>query len=185
MTVTYYDNYSFKNIVYDSGRFTFSASELTGYQATNYFKQLTGKVTGTKMKVLNGGTWGGYTWLLSVNYYDDRYRVIQTTSENYKSGIDRVTNVYDFVNKVLRTKTTHGMNNVSWTDRKGLSVIGNKLVCTTEDGQLGCGFAAATGTGHRRQPGMLSYGNQYPSGDRIVSSGPGCELHVRGLPNGT
>ncbi|HYF67183.1 MAG TPA: hypothetical protein VD884_03565 [Ohtaekwangia sp.] len=46
-------------------------------------------------------------FLWSVNYYDDKYRVIQNIALNQPEGRDIVTNVYDFVGKVMNTRTTH------------------------------------------------------------------------------
>ena len=49
-------------------------------------------------------------------FYDDRYRVIQTVADNHLNGIDRTSSHYDFMGKVLETKTTHsdGTNAPSW-----------------------------------------------------------------------
>src|SRR5690606_25527102 len=47
------------------------------------------------------------TWLWSVNHYDDKGRVVQNIATNPLGGVDRVTTKYDFVGKVLETKTTH------------------------------------------------------------------------------
>jgi RHS repeat-associated protein len=70
--------------------------------------------------MLDGGTTGGNPWLKNVTYYDDKYRVVQTLADNYKGGSDRMTNVVDFVGKVLKTKTTHSTsthNDLSVTRR--------------------------------------------------------------------
>ena len=78
------------------------------YEATE-FTRVKGQVTGSKVKNLDDNLSAGQagTWLKSVNYYDDRYRVIQTITNNQKGGIDRTSNLYDFVGKVLETKTSH------------------------------------------------------------------------------
>jgi len=47
------------------------------------------------------------TWITTVTYYDDKGRVVQINSTNYKGGIDIVTNKYDFANKILTTFTDH------------------------------------------------------------------------------
>ncbi|MEI9920685.1 MAG: RHS repeat-associated core domain-containing protein [Bacteroidota bacterium] len=127
LTVTYYDDYAWKNTMADSARLSFRKHDLTG-QTNNYFRRLTGMQTGTKVKVLDGGTWGATTWLTSSVYYDDRQRVIQTVTDNYKGGTDRITNKYDFTGKVLETKTTQENYDVTWTDRVGVSQIGNRIV---------------------------------------------------------
>ncbi len=122
LTVTYYDNYDFKTLLADSSRYCFVANELSGQRKT-YFKRLTGQVTGSKVKVLDGHS----TWLSSVNYYDDHYRVIQTASNNFKNGIDRSTSIYDFVGKVLRTKINHVTNKLSWQDFVNVNQLGDQL----------------------------------------------------------
>jgi RHS repeat-associated protein len=99
-SVTYYDSYTFRDDLAGS-RYNFVNNHLTG-QDTAYFTRVTGQVTGTKVNIL--GT-NDYLW--NVNYYDDNYRVIQSIIQNHKDSLDRVTNVYDFVGKVLKTKTTH------------------------------------------------------------------------------
>ncbi len=128
LTATYYDNYSFLSTYYNSSDYDFKTSELPGEQVTTHFSRLKGHVTGSKIKVLDGGIMGGNTWLKSANYFDDRYRVIQSVADNYKGGTDRTTNVYDFVGKVLKTKTTTSERDVTWTDQVGTLIVGNKLV---------------------------------------------------------
>lgn len=100
-TVTFYDNYDFRDDLIAGTNYDFNSSHLTG-QETTAFDRVKGQVTGTKVNVL--GT-GNYLW--TVNYYDDRYRVIQSVMQNYKGGQDRITSIYDFVGKVLKTKSTH------------------------------------------------------------------------------
>jgi RHS repeat-associated protein len=126
LSVTYYDNYNFKNVLYDSSKYSFSGSHLA-HQESAFHKQVTGQVTGTKIKVLDGGVTGGNTWLVSVNYYDDDYRMVQNVSANYKGGIDRITNTYDFTGKVLKSKATHAENDVLWKDLSGVVMNGNML----------------------------------------------------------
>ncbi len=46
-------------------------------------------------------------FLYTVNYFDDKYRLIQAVSRNYQGGLDRLTSKLDFVGKVLATKTRH------------------------------------------------------------------------------
>jgi|GEM_PF-1019812 len=128
LTVTYYDDYAFKTAMYDSASYSFKANELPGEQASNYFKKLKNQVTGAKVKVLDGGVAGGYTWLKTVNYYDDKYRMIQVVADNYKGGTDRVTNVVDFSGKVLKSLSTKTEMDLTWKDGIGVSIEGNKLI---------------------------------------------------------
>jgi RHS repeat-associated protein len=134
LTVTYYDNYDFRSTWL--GTYTYVTDGLTATVPTGTYTQpatgsenvrVIGQVTGSKTKVLDGGIAGGPTWLKSILYYDDKYRVVQTQADNYKGGIDRVSNLYDFVGKVLKTKTMHTTNDLQWTDMVGTVVVGNKL----------------------------------------------------------
>ncbi|MFZ2783945.1 MAG: DUF6443 domain-containing protein, partial [Sediminibacterium sp.] len=46
-------------------------------------------------------------WLETVMYYDDKGRVIQTQSENYKNGTDIVTTRYDFTDRPISVYQLH------------------------------------------------------------------------------
>ena len=112
LTVTYYDNYDFR------------VDAVLGVPAVNYqfeaeldllnddtFDKLKGQVTGSRTKVL-----GENKYLNTVTYYDDRYRVIQTITDNYTGGLDRVTSEYDFSGRVLRTVQTHSRGEGNFED---------------------------------------------------------------------
>jgi hypothetical protein len=92
LTVTYYDTYTFP------GKVDFTP-ELTN---TAFNPAVKGQVTGTKVRIL-----GTTTWLGTTNYYDDKYRAIQTIRQNNIGGLDRVTNKYDFVGKIDSSRYTH------------------------------------------------------------------------------
>lgn len=96
-TVTYYDNYTFKS---DWSGFDFE-DEL-GVTSDELVNTNKGQVTGGKTLIL-----GTNTYLKSVNYYDDRYRLIQSKSDDPQGNVTRMTNVYDFTGKVLQSKTTY------------------------------------------------------------------------------
>lgn len=154
LSVTYFDNYSFRDLWY--GTYTYlneSLSEITNgvtySQPTIENLRVIGQVTGTKIKVLDGGVTGGYTWLKSINYFDDKYRVVQNLSDNYKGGTDRVTNVYDFVGKVLKSKSTHQESDLMWKDFVQVSQAGNKLVknSTSESWSAGAASTQLLGAG--------------------------------------
>jgi len=147
LTITYYDNYTFRSLWY--GDYTYlneGLSEvvngITYQQQAVENLRVIGQVTGTKTKVLDGGITGGYTWLKSVTYYDDKYRVVQTLTDNYKGGTDRVTNVIDFVGKVLESKSTHTEADVTWRDMVYVKQEGNKLTSVSGPGQFGFGCAS-------------------------------------------
>jgi len=131
-TVTYYDDYSFPH----ASSYPFEPE--LGHTAP--FITVKGQVTGTLIKVLDGSN----TWLEGISYYDDKYRVVQTQSENLLAGVDIVTNKYDFTGKVLETKTTHeGIKGqpVQWTDLVGVE-LGGENTLTKIDGN-GWGNAGA------------------------------------------
>jgi RHS repeat-associated protein len=109
LTVTYYDNYGFKTLYgsgYDYASDNLSATPLanvTYTQPATANNAVIGQVTGTKVKVLDGSG----TWLKAVSYVDDKYRPVQTISDNHKGGTDRTSTLFDFVGKALAAKTTH------------------------------------------------------------------------------
>jgi len=142
LTVTYYDSYDFRSLWigsygYADDNLSESANGHTHSQPDAENIHVLGQVTGSKVKVLDGGVTGGYTWLKSVTYYDEKYRVVQTLSDNYKGGTDRTSSVYDFTGKVLETKLTHTENDITWKDLSGATVAGNKLVRTAPSSNAG------------------------------------------------
>lgn len=102
--VTYYDDYDFVNYtnwdedVNDANAFDFvSESGFTGIK----FDNVKGQTTGSKVKVLGRSD---HIWLNTVTYYDDKYRVLQSITENIRGGVERVTFEYDFADRVLKSK---------------------------------------------------------------------------------
>lgn len=109
LTVTYYDTYAFRDNLIGGTDYNYKSDELEG-QLPAAYASVIGQVTGTKVNVLNTTN---YLW--TVNYYDDKYRVVQTTSSNQKSGYDRITTVLDFPGNPLKTRTTHCINGATCT----------------------------------------------------------------------
>ncbi|MCE2734828.1 MAG: RHS repeat-associated core domain-containing protein [Flammeovirgaceae bacterium] len=77
-------------------------------------------------------------WLNTVNYYDEDYRLIQSISDNYKSvlvanrsGSDRISTLYDFTGKVLRTLSTHPLG---WTRATGVQLTATSITKTAPTG---------------------------------------------------
>jgi hypothetical protein len=148
LTVTYYDNYIFRGDW--PGSYTYVSDALTQTSLTGTYTQpgtgsenqlLLGQVTGTKIKVLDGGVTGGNTWLKNINYYDNKYQVIQTISDNYRGGQDRASMLYDFAGKVLKTKSTH--YGITWKDLVGMDRMGDDLKRTVTIGTWGSSGAAS------------------------------------------
>ncbi|WP_424964137.1 DUF6443 domain-containing protein [Ekhidna sp.] len=97
-SVTYYDNYDFLvSVTWDGFDFQ-PKDELVEYNMN-----------------VKGNPTAQITWLLdessdfikSVTYYDDKYRVIQTISENHLGGMDVSSFWYDFSGNVLQMKQEH------------------------------------------------------------------------------
>ncbi|RZS99558.1 DUF6443 domain-containing protein [Aquimarina brevivitae] len=101
LSVTYYDNYDF---VYQPGwQGPMGIVKFIPELAIDeYLSRPKGKVTGTKINIL-----GSQDYVYYVSFYDDKYRLIQSTSTNHLNGTDRYTTSYDFVGKVLQEKRTH------------------------------------------------------------------------------
>jgi RHS repeat-associated protein len=95
LTSTYYDDYDFFHA--SQSEFYFVADELNDA----YNLKVKGQATGSMTKVLGTNS----QWLRSINYYDDKYRLIQAVNENHKGGVNRVSTQYDFIGNVLKTKT--------------------------------------------------------------------------------
>jgi RHS repeat-associated protein len=121
LTQTYYDNYDFlagdKYFKYDSAR-------LIG-QEQSAFRRLKGHITGFWTSTLGKDK----QWLRTVNYYDDKSRIIQSISDNHKRGQDVITNVYDFVGKIIETKTESIDHHINWTNaNQGAWVLEDRVI---------------------------------------------------------
>ena len=90
-TISYYDDYDFPGN---------SFGQPTGTQATG----------GRTRTLLTGSmvtTLGSPNMLLTVNYYDDEARVVQSKSRNHLGGTDIINNTYSFVGELTATTRTH------------------------------------------------------------------------------
>ena len=97
---SYYDDYDFYNNIFGQPNGTTQVSSA----------RTKGLSTGTRTTVLGTGT-----MLLSVSYYDDYGRAIQTKSEHYlNNGTDVVDTEYNFDGSVKNTTRTH-LNNGNTT----------------------------------------------------------------------
>jgi len=100
LTATYFDHYTNLPASFNSSYdFTAELGLVVGDKNNNVIGQAVGSLT----KVLGTNS----TFLKSVMYYDNRYRVIQTIGENHLGGTDRSTSSYDFAGRVLETLNTH------------------------------------------------------------------------------
>ncbi|MHC1705786.1 MAG: DUF6443 domain-containing protein [Tenuifilaceae bacterium] len=103
LTVTYYDSYGFPGAL---GFYDANGMNISGYGDSEgdsrYFDRIKGLVTGSRVKVL-----GSTIWLTTTNYFDEKYRVIQSRSDLFddsNTGKETITTLYDFVGKVKQTK---------------------------------------------------------------------------------
>jgi RHS repeat-associated protein len=116
LTKTWYDDYS---VVSANGSGLSSSLISTPGILTNFYPandntfpypraivssgQTKGLITASSVSVL-----GNSNYLFSVNFYDDRSRMIQTNFTNNSGGKDTLTIQYGFTGKILRTFIGHG-----------------------------------------------------------------------------
>ena len=91
LAVNYYDDYSFKD-----------ASVLAKTNELNNSLKVKGLLTGTKVSMDDGTS-----PLLTVQYYDEYGRVIQSAGKNHLGGTDYVTNTYSFVGELETSTRVH------------------------------------------------------------------------------
>lgn len=105
LTKTYYDRYtcSFCNPADVANAYRFQAETWTstGAEPFTYNARVSNQVVAAEVKVLDENV-----WLKTVNYYDYKYRGIQTVALNYKGGYDRSSKLHDFAGKVLEKLQT-------------------------------------------------------------------------------
>ena len=92
--ITYYDDYNWSG----QSAVAYSTADAIGGVKSN---DVLGLVTGTKTKVLGVTT---DQWLLSAEYYDQKYRSIQSVMQLYPSGTEITSNTHDFAGQVTRAK---------------------------------------------------------------------------------
>jgi RHS repeat-associated protein len=103
-TVSYYDSYKFRDDLI--GAYNYVSNDFSD-QETSEAKNVNGFLTGSFINKLNTSE---YQW--AISYFDSKGRVLQVQSKNHKGGIDRASNVYDFVSlKKNCTVHTNGSNN--------------------------------------------------------------------------
>ncbi|MBN9386404.1 MAG: hypothetical protein J0H74_36945, partial [Chitinophagaceae bacterium] len=68
----------------------------------------TGQVTATRVRAIEDPTdLTKGQWLTTASFYDDRLRVIQIQSDNYRGGRDTLTSRYNFPGQVIATYLAH------------------------------------------------------------------------------
>lgn len=108
-TETYYDNYSFTGASakpFNSALFN-DIPTGTNAVAPTQSQMLTDLITGTRIRVFYPAGLTGPQWLTTINYYDNRERVIQTHSDNILGGTDVLSTRYNFTGDVLGQHYRH------------------------------------------------------------------------------
>lgn len=105
LTITYYDNYDWTTKTYltaDNSKLEDGDNPYPENLPSAASTATIGMVTGMKVRVLEDPTnFSAGAMLTTVNFYDDKGRLIQAQSENYKGGETVLTNRYDFSGKVV------------------------------------------------------------------------------------
>jgi RHS repeat-associated protein len=115
LSITYYDDYDFLNLAgFPYLSFDNTANNINDYNdnidgvVNGYFDRTKGQVTGTMVKVLDGGEHTvSANKIFSTNYYDDKNQLIQFIEQGYDNSENFVSNQYDFTGNLLFTKQIH------------------------------------------------------------------------------
>ncbi|WP_182920704.1 RHS repeat domain-containing protein [Pedobacter planticolens] len=111
LSINYYDDYLFNGNTFTPTSITESTKTL-------------GLPTATKINVM-----GSSTMLLSVMYYDEDGRIIQSKSANHLGGFDLVNNTYNFPGELTATTRMHvvGANTTTIANSFTYDHVGRKL----------------------------------------------------------
>ena len=104
--VNYYDDYDFMgtNGFPSSGDTNFAYENLSGF-GQRYQPSAKGLLTGTATARFNNATTLNYDY--TVNYYDERSRLVQGKSTNHLGGFDKTYFAYNFVDKPVKMQHVH------------------------------------------------------------------------------
>jgi len=107
LKVYYYDNYDFDS----NGSDDYSYCPVAGFGDLQYHPDGRGLATGTRIKMMDAGR-SDSLWLISVNFYDTRQRIIQQQSNNHLAGYDTITTRYNFIGDATLRKHSHSGTNI-------------------------------------------------------------------------
>lgn len=113
LSYTYYDDYTqgdLSNFPFDAGQFagiTLPTDNTVVTPPAEASQMSRGLPTGSKVRIMDPDDPNGDNWLTSVNYYDDKGRVIQTQSQNFKGGLDISSNLYFFQGQLYKNIAKH------------------------------------------------------------------------------
>lgn len=115
-TINFYDNYkwasNFPELIYDEAKEN-EYGKLYGKVTTSSHHM--GLLTGVATRLFDNSN----RFLYSAMYYDDRGRLIQSSSQNHLGGVDRVYSAYNFIGQPIK--------NLS---KQKVSVNGKELITT-------------------------------------------------------
>lgn len=102
----YYDDYDFDgNLSVDA---TYTAPPNNNFNS-NASRRTHGLLTKSAVKVLDGAN----NWIETVQFYDEKSRVIQVQKSNYPNGQDVYFSAYSFTGQVLFDHTRHTLNSTT------------------------------------------------------------------------
>jgi hypothetical protein len=114
LTMTFYDDYSNTSkaytTVYNGNLDAGTNQHAEPYPAASDAQQVQtiGLATSTKVRVIeNPSNLALGNWLETASFYDDRARIVQTQSDNYKGGQDTALTLHNFTNQVITTYLAH------------------------------------------------------------------------------
>ena len=122
LTITYYDSYQYRTGW--GNAYTYAPNEVSAFtvngivytQPGSEAPIVTGRVTGMKVRTLDAAYAGNFKYLKTATYYDEKFRTVQTVTDNNNGNTDRTTTLYDFVGKPLKSKTVHQNSDLKWTN---------------------------------------------------------------------
>ena len=100
-TVNYFDDYNF---IFDP---TLNSRSYQPYSSNALSVQTTGLLTATKVEILGTGD-----YLYTLNYYDEKERLIQQQKQHQMNGWDVINNEYDFKSHLTKTVRNHNNPNL-------------------------------------------------------------------------
>ncbi|MBV7530950.1 DUF6443 domain-containing protein [Chitinophaga sp. sic0106] len=89
--INYYDNYDFPGVISFDTRFQLDAGTNRYPEAAALSKNVSGKLTGSKIRNTNNDE-----WMTATSYYNNKGRLLQVVGKNYKNIEDVATFQYDY-----------------------------------------------------------------------------------------
>ncbi|MBK9338826.1 MAG: RHS repeat-associated core domain-containing protein [Lewinellaceae bacterium] len=104
--IFYYDDYDLDNNGSLAANETYTNPGDSGYE-TAAFTRTRGKATAAKTAILPNDDSTPTIFLITRTYYDKEYSVIQINKQNHLGGADIISSVYDFANRLTKTRREH------------------------------------------------------------------------------